>query len=87
MTGALKVFAPLQPALGLVSLALLAWSLRVRLRGEIACPAPLSTSASATRGQDHAERASPQTSPSGAAIVPSASPSEPSRSDSGHRSH
>ncbi len=37
-TGALRVFAPLQPVLGVVSLVLLGWSLRVRLRGEVACP-------------------------------------------------
>jgi hypothetical protein len=42
VTGALKVFAPLQPLLGLASLALLGWSLRVRLRGEIACAVPRS---------------------------------------------
>ena len=45
-SGALSWFAPIQPYLGIVALALLAWALRVRLRGEIACsidPTPLST--------------------------------------------
>ena len=37
-SGALSWFAPVQPYLGLVALALLAWALRVRLRGEVACP-------------------------------------------------
>ena len=37
-SGALSWFAPIQPYLGVVALALLAWALRVRLRGEIACP-------------------------------------------------
>jgi hypothetical protein len=40
MTGALKIFAPVQPVLGLASLALLAWSLRIRIRGDIACSVP-----------------------------------------------
>ena len=37
-SGALTWFAPVQPYLGLVALGLLAWALRVRLRGEVACP-------------------------------------------------
>lgn len=37
-SGALKFFAPVQPLIGVASLALLVWSLRVRLRGEISCP-------------------------------------------------
>lgn len=37
-SGALTWFAPVQPYLGLLALGLLAWALRVRLRGEIACP-------------------------------------------------
>jgi hypothetical protein len=36
-SGALTWFAPVQPYLGVVALCLLAWALRVRLRGEIAC--------------------------------------------------
>ena len=36
-SGALTWFAPIQPYLGVVALALLAWALRVRLRGEVAC--------------------------------------------------
>ncbi len=37
-TGALTWFAPVQPYLGVVGLVLLAGALRVRLRGEVACP-------------------------------------------------
>lgn len=36
-SGALTWFAPVQPYLGLLALGLLAWALRTRLRGEIAC--------------------------------------------------
>lgn len=36
-TGALDWFAPAQPVLGIVSIALLAWALRARLRSAIAC--------------------------------------------------
>jgi hypothetical protein len=36
-SGALTWFAPIQPYLGVVALGLLAWALRVRLRGEVAC--------------------------------------------------
>ena len=36
-SGALTWFAPVQPYLGIVALGLLAWALRVRLRGEVAC--------------------------------------------------
>ncbi len=36
-SGALTWFAPVQPYLGIFALGLLAWALRVRLRGEIAC--------------------------------------------------
>lgn len=36
-SGALTWFAPVQPYLGVIALALLAWALRVRLRGELAC--------------------------------------------------
>ncbi len=37
-SGALTWFAPIQPYLGVIALGLLAWALRVRLRGEVACP-------------------------------------------------
>jgi hypothetical protein len=36
-SGALSWFAPVQPYLGVIALGLLAWALRVRLRGEVAC--------------------------------------------------
>ena len=36
--GAMQWFAPVQPFLGIAALGLLAWGLRARLRGEIACP-------------------------------------------------
>lgn len=36
-SGALTWFAPVQPYLGVMALGLLAWALRVRLRGEVAC--------------------------------------------------
>ena len=37
-TGAMQWFAPVQPFLAVVGVVLLAWALRVRLRGEVACP-------------------------------------------------
>lgn len=39
-SGALTIWAPLQPVLGLASLALLGWALRTRLAVERACPVP-----------------------------------------------
>ncbi|MCB0968613.1 MAG: hypothetical protein KDB37_17410 [Ilumatobacter sp.] len=36
-TGALDWFAPAQPILAVLSIVLLAWALRARLRGEVAC--------------------------------------------------
>lgn len=36
-TGALDWFAPAQPLLAVASIVLLAWALRARLRGEVAC--------------------------------------------------
>ena len=39
-TGALRWFAPVQPFLAVGGVALLAWALRVRLQGQLACPAP-----------------------------------------------
>ena len=41
-SGALTWFAPVQPYLGVVALVLLAWALRMRLRGEVACSLPAS---------------------------------------------
>jgi hypothetical protein len=38
--GALQWFAPVQPYLAIAGIALLAWALRARLRGETACPVP-----------------------------------------------
>ena len=38
--GALNIWAPLQPVLGLISVALLAWALRTRLAAERACAVP-----------------------------------------------
>lgn len=40
VSGALRYWAPLQPILGVASVALLATGLLVRLRGEVACPLP-----------------------------------------------
>jgi len=39
--GAITWFEPVQPLLQLAALGLLAWALRRRLLGEIACPTPL----------------------------------------------
>jgi hypothetical protein len=39
-SGALTLWAPLQPILGLLALALLGWALRTRLAAERACPMP-----------------------------------------------
>lgn len=39
-TGALQWFAPVQPVLAVAGVALLAYALRRRLAGEIACPLP-----------------------------------------------
>jgi len=41
VSGALNYWAPLQPVLGVLSVALLAVGLAVRLRGELACPVTL----------------------------------------------
>ena len=41
VSGALTIWAPIQPVLGLLSVAGLAWLLRRRLRNEFACPAPV----------------------------------------------
>ncbi len=37
-TGAVRVFAPVQPYLAAAGIVALAWALLVRLRGEMACP-------------------------------------------------
>ena len=39
-SGAVTWFAPIQPYLALVSVALMVWALRARLRGEVACRLP-----------------------------------------------
>lgn len=38
--GALRWFAPVQPYLAVLGVALLVWALRVRLRGQVMCPVP-----------------------------------------------
>jgi hypothetical protein len=43
-TGALQWFAPVQPVLAVGGIALLAYALRRRLAGELACPVPAATS-------------------------------------------
>jgi hypothetical protein len=40
VSGALRLFAPIQPLLGLTSLGLVAWALWARLGGAAACPLP-----------------------------------------------
>lgn len=42
VSGALNYFAPVQPILGVVGVALLAWTLWLRLRGQISCPTTFS---------------------------------------------
>ena len=37
-SGALTWFAPVQPYLGALAIVVLVWALRVRLRGQVACP-------------------------------------------------
>lgn len=39
-TGAIQFFAPVQPYLGVLGIALLGWALIVRLRGELVCRLP-----------------------------------------------
>lgn len=39
-TGAMNLWAPVQPVLGVVSLALLVWAFSRRLRGEVTCAVP-----------------------------------------------
>ena len=39
-SGALTWFAPIQPYLGLIAMGLLAWALKVRLEGDVACKIP-----------------------------------------------
>jgi hypothetical protein len=39
-SGALNIWAPLQPAIGIASIVLLGWALHVRLAGEASCPLP-----------------------------------------------
>lgn len=55
-SGALTWFAPVQPVLQLAAVVLLAWALRARLRGAVACPVPPTTSVTPTptdRGVSH----------------------------------
>lgn len=40
VSGALDLWAPVQPVIGLVSVGLMVWALRLRIRGERACPVP-----------------------------------------------
>jgi hypothetical protein len=42
-TGAIQWFAPVQPFIAALGVALLAWALLVRLRGEVACPVEVRT--------------------------------------------
>lgn len=42
VSGALTIWAPIQPVLGVLSVAGLAWVLRRRVHDEFACPAPVS---------------------------------------------
>lgn len=44
-SGALNLWAPLQPLLAITSIVLLAWALRARLTAEQSCPAPTSRAA------------------------------------------
>jgi hypothetical protein len=39
-SGAISWFAPIQPILAFASIALMAWALRMRLRGSVACAVP-----------------------------------------------
>lgn len=48
-TGALSIWAPLQPLLAAASIALLTWALRTRLAGELACPVPVAADVDAPR--------------------------------------
>ena len=40
VSGALDLWAPVQPMIGIVSVAVMVWALRLRLRGERVCPVP-----------------------------------------------
>jgi hypothetical protein len=44
-SGALQWFAPVQPFLGVLAVAVLGWALNRRLAGEVACPLPASAPA------------------------------------------
>jgi hypothetical protein len=50
--GALTYFAPIQPILGLLSVGLLLYALRARLRGELSCLRPAPDLHSANHGRD-----------------------------------
>lgn len=47
-TGAMSIWAPLQPILALASIALLTWALRTRLAAEQSCPLPARSRAQAS---------------------------------------
>jgi hypothetical protein len=49
-TGAMSLWAPLQPVLAVASLILLGWALRIRLAAERACPMPSAGSPSPRSG-------------------------------------
>ncbi len=42
-SGALNIWAPVQPLIGIASIALLAWALHIRLAGEASCPIPVTS--------------------------------------------
>ncbi len=48
-TGALRWFAPVQPFLAVAGVALLAWALRTRLRGQLECPVSAEPTPAASR--------------------------------------
>jgi hypothetical protein len=53
-SGALTLWAPLQPVLAVVSIALLAWALRTRLAAERSCPIPARRSGTSPSAADPA---------------------------------
>ncbi|WP_197480623.1 hypothetical protein [Rhodococcus sp. EPR-157] len=40
VSGALDLWAPVQPVIGIVSVGVMVWALRLRIQGERACPTP-----------------------------------------------
>ncbi len=51
-SGALRWFAPVQPLLAVGGVVLLAWALRARLRGQLACPVPSADGPESGQGLD-----------------------------------